>query len=101
MASEILDYVKTAIRVKSDGSNEEIEELICACKKELELAGVYITDEKDPLSKQVIKLYCKGHYGYDENTEKFVKAYEALRDAMALSGDYPKETADECKTDLE
>ena len=101
MASEILDYVKAAVRVKSDGSNEEIDELICACKRELELAGVYITDENDPLAKQAIKLYCKGYYGYDDNTEKFIESYKALRDAMALSGEYTKESADGSKTHME
>ena len=101
MANEILNDAKTAVRVKSDSSNDEIQDLIDACKRELELAGVYITDEKDPLEKQVIKFYCKGHYGYEENTEKFIIAYKSLRDAMALSGDYAKETADGSKADLE
>lgn len=98
MASEILDEVKAAIRVKSDSG--ELEGLIAACKKELELAGVYIKDETDPLAVQAVKLYCKGHYGYDENTEKFLTAYEALRDAMALSGDYAKEIVDGSEADL-
>ena len=86
MPSAILEDIKTAIRVRADTVNDEVEDLIAACKKELELSGVYLTDETDMLAKQVIKLYCKAHYGYDEKTERFLEAYEALRDSMALSG---------------
>ena len=102
MASEILNDVKAAIRVKADSANGEIEDLIDACKKELEISGVYIQDEKDGLAKQAIKLYCKAHYGYDEKSAQFQLAYESLRDAMALSGEYAKqEESDGCKVAME
>ena len=101
MASEILSDVKLAIRVKSDSSDGDIDDMIEACKREMQLAGVYIKNETDALAKQAIKLYCKGHYGYDENTEKFIKAYESLRDSMALSGEYKKEETDGGETDMD
>lgn len=102
MASAILNDVKAAIRVKSDSCNGEIEDLIAACIKEMEIeGGVYVTDETDPLAKQAIKLYCKGYYGYDENSEKFIEAYKSLRDSMALSGDYAKEATDGSTINLE
>lgn len=91
MASVILGDIKNAIRVKSSSVDTEVEDLISACKKEMELSGVYITDEADALAKQAIKLYCKAHYGYDDKIEQFQKAYEALRDSMALSGEYVRE----------
>ncbi len=88
MASAILKDVKDAIRVKADSVNDEVEGLIAACKKEMEIAGILVIDETDPLVKQAIKLYCKAHYGYDEKSEKFRASFEALRDSMALSGEY-------------
>lgn len=102
MDSNLLNIIKAAIRVKADSANTEIAGLISSCKKELELSGVYITDENDALAKQVIILYCKAHYGYDEKAEQFQKSYEALRDSMSLSGDYKKnEEEDGSKTDME
>lgn len=102
MASVILEDIKAAIRVKADSANGEIEDLIAACKKELEMSGVYVTDESDGLAKQVIKLYCKAHYGYDDKALQFQAAYEALRDAMALSGEYAKqEDVDGSQADME
>lgn len=87
---ELINVNMKAVRVKSSTSREEIADLIRACKKNLEIAGVYITDEEEALSRQAIKLYCKAHYGYDKDSEKFEAAYAALRDAMALSGEYKK-----------
>lgn len=76
--------------MKSQASEEEVADLVDACKGDLKIAGVYVTDENDPLCKQALKLYCKANYGYDKDSERFRAAYEALRDSMALSGDYAK-----------
>lgn len=93
MASDtgIVKELMQAVRVKSETASDEIRDLIESCKKDLEIAGVYVTDETEPLCKQAIKLYCKANYGYDKDSEKFRAAYAALRDSMALSGDYTEE----------
>ena len=78
-----------AVRVsRSATSEEEVDLLIQAAGADLNRRGVNIVDPEDPLTKQAIKLYCKGHYGYDKDSERFQKAYEALADGMSLSGDY-------------
>lgn len=88
--SELIKQLMKAVRVKSGNAEDEILDLAEACKKDLEIAGIHITNERDPLCKQAIKLYCKAHYGYDKDNEKFGAAYAALKDSMALSGDYSK-----------
>ena len=90
---EIIEKLKKRIRVRADTSEEEIRDLDRACRKDLEIHGVY-GNEDDPLYYQAIVLYCKAHYGYDEKTERFLEAYESLRDSMELSGDYQKEKID-------
>lgn len=87
---ELVEQLMRAVRVKSSAAEEEIIDLIEACQMEMSLAGVFITDMRDPLFRQAVKLYCKAYYGYDKDTEKFRAAYAALRDSMALSGDYKK-----------
>lgn len=52
-------------------------------------------DETDPMYYQAIVLYCKAHYGYDEDSERFEKAYNSLRDSMYLSGNYEKKEGGE------
>ena len=91
--SELLEKLRKRIRVMSDSSDEEIDDLVKSCQKELEMAGVY-GDESDPTYYQAIVLYCKANYGYDEDTERFRMAFQALGDAMNLFGDYDKKEGD-------
>ena len=85
---DLLDIVRARIRVKSGKFDEsEIMPLICACKADL--ARVGIADKADdPLTTQAVVLYCKANFGFSEDSDKFQRAYESLRDAMSLSGDY-------------
>ena len=64
---DIVEKIKERIRAKSKSSDEEVKDLIDACKKDLEMKGVY-GDEADPIYYQAIVLYCKAHYGYDEDS---------------------------------
>lgn len=90
---DLTEKLRKRIRAMSDSSNGEIEDLVKSCRKELGMAGVY-GDESDPTYYQAIVLYCKANYGYDEDTERFQMAFQALRDAMNLSGDYDKKEGD-------
>lgn len=90
--SRLLMDLMNAVRVKSQKASEEMEDLSEACRADLKIAGVYASEGfSDPLEKQALKLYCKANYGYDQDSEKFRAAYAALKDSMALSGDYGKE----------
>lgn len=86
---KLLQDLMNAVRVKTQRASNEIEDLSEACRMDLKIAGVYVSDNfSDPLEKQVLKLYCKANYGYDSDSEKFRAAYAALKDSMALCGDY-------------
>lgn len=87
---ELVEWLKKMLRIKSDTADEELEDLVRACQNELKIAGVQ-GKLTDPLYKQSVKLYVKANYGYDDDNEKFLNAFQGLRDSMALSGDY-KET---------
>lgn len=91
--SELVETVKQRIRVTTREADEEVEALIDAAIGQLKIAGVSEALE-DSTYIQAIVLYCKGNYGYDENTERFHRAFESLRDAMALSGDYEHEKSE-------
>lgn len=81
-----------AVRVsETETSTEEITGLIEAAAADLSRQGVDTIDLDDPLVKQAVKLYCKAHYGYDSNTERFDAAYVSLSAAMSLCGDYDED----------
>jgi hypothetical protein len=84
----MLEKVKLALRIKNSAYDADIQDLIDACKVDLSMGGVEIIEETDPITAQAIKLYCKGNYGYGENPQKFIEAYEKLKQSMALCGDY-------------
>ena len=96
----LIEELKRIVRVRSADAELELQRQVEACKKEMELAGIY-GDEADPLYRQAVRLYCKSHYGYDEDTERFQAAFGSLRDAMALSGNYIKEAANGSNIDME
>lgn len=91
---ELLEELKTALRIGSSRFDEsELIPLINACKVDMKISGVEIIEETDALVRQAIKLYAKEYFGYYDDSEKYKKAYEGLRDAMALSGDYRRQNA--------
>lgn len=80
--------VRTRLRIKSAAFDEaELGPLIQAAMRDLRRVGVH-TPEDDPLVAQAVVLYCKANFGFEQDGARFQQAYEALRDSMALSGDY-------------
>lgn len=85
----MLEEVKVALRISNTVYNDEIQGLIDAGKRDLEIAGVALPVETDPLIKRAIILYCKAHFGYDnKDADRFFNAYVMLKQSLVLSGDY-------------
>ena len=85
----MLEKVKLALRIISNKTDEDILDLIEACKIDLTTAGVKKIKEDDALIIQAIKLYCKANYGLDnKDSEKYLKAYEGLKISLSLCGEY-------------
>ncbi|MBS6486363.1 head-tail connector protein [Veillonella sp.] len=85
----MLEKVKLALRIKSVKLDEEIEDLIEACKIDLSISGVRKILEEDPLIQRAIIIYCKANFGMDNNeSEKYQKAYDLLKQSLGLCGDY-------------
>ena len=80
-------WIKDMLREKSSVADTEVRYLVESCVLELKIAGIQ-GKLTDPLYRQAVKLYAKAHFGYDSDSEKFLKAFQNLRDSMALSGEY-------------
>jgi hypothetical protein len=87
LPSLLTDSVKLALRITTSAFDSEINGLLAACEADLAIAGV-AWDESDALINRACILYCKAHFGYNEESEKFFRAYEFLKGALCLSGDY-------------
>lgn len=85
----LIDDVRLNLRITSTAFDAaEIQPLIDACKIDLKLSGVNVIDDSDPLTKRAVILYAKANFGYSADSEKYQKAYNMLKNSMALSGDY-------------
>jgi len=87
----LLDDVKIALRISATNSsfNTEINDLISAAQRDLQVSGIKVTDPTDPLIKRAIVTYCKAHFGYDNpEAERFEKAYNAIKLHLMLSSEY-------------
>lgn len=85
----MLEKVKLALRIKSIKLDEEIEDLIGACKIDLSISGVRKINEEDPLIQRAVIIYCKANFGMDnKESEKYQKSYDLLKQSLSLCGDY-------------
>ena len=94
----MLDKVKNALRVKTAAFDDEIQDLIDACKADLRLVGVNVPEDTpaegkeaaagDPLITRAIVRYAKANFGYSEDSEEYRAAYDYLKCSLSLAGDY-------------
>lgn len=73
--------------ISTSAFDTELDILIDACREELRLAGVESSDSS-PLFVQANIFYCKAYFRNDDRSERYQKAFEKVRDAMSLSGEY-------------
>ena len=84
----LIDSVKNALRITASDMDDDIKDLICAAKADLRISGVKVILDTDPLVIQAVKLYCKAHFGDNDNNNKFLNAYQALKISMSLAGEF-------------
>lgn len=90
----MLNKVKLALRINNSAFDDEINDLIDACKRDLELAGIASSNinTNDEMIIRAINLYCKGNFGFDNpDAEKNIKAYESLKSFLTLCSEYSTE----------
>jgi len=85
----MLCKVKTSLRISNTAFDDEIYDLIEAAKMDLNISGVKVIDEMDPLIIRAVITYCKANFGFDNpDSKKLQESYEMLRNHLTLVGDY-------------
>lgn len=93
----MLEKVKLAIRRSESTLDTEIKDCIAACYADMNRVGIVIYNEnkeplsereKDPLIVQCQKLYARWQFNFENQAERYERAYIAMRDAISLDGDY-------------
>lgn len=94
ITEEFISSARGWLRINTTSRDDEIRQTVQACLIDLSNGGVAVIDLEDAAIMQAVKLYLKSQFGYDRDAEKFGRAYEHLKAALALSGDYNKEKTD-------
>ncbi len=85
----MLNTIKASLRINPSISayDDEIKDLIEACKLDLKISGIAssLIKKSDPLIRQAIITYCKAYFGYDNpDSEKFKESYNLLKQHLAI-----------------
>lgn len=94
IAELILPDARMWLRKTSENLNQEIRQTTAACLLDLKNAGVITYTDDDPLIHQACKLYLKAQFGFNDDSEKWEKAYEHLKSALSLCSDYTTPAAE-------
>ncbi|WMJ83401.1 phage head-tail connector protein [Oscillospiraceae bacterium LTW-04] len=85
----MLEAVKLALRITTKYFDAELNDLIAAAQADLTLCGVTVVGkESDPLIKRAAVLYCKAHFGADDNAGRYQQSYDMLKGSLMIAGDY-------------
>lgn len=77
MADTILAKTKLALRLKTSAFDDELTDLIASAKEDLVIAGVFNTDDTDPIIARAIVSYVKLHFGTPYEEANARKSYYA------------------------
>ena len=84
----MLEKVKRALRIMNDFYDEEILDLIEACKIDLQIAGVMV-DETNPLIVRAIVVYSRANFGLENpDHDKLNLSYVSLKQHLSLSSEF-------------
>jgi hypothetical protein len=90
----MLTKVKLALRLSGTALDGEVLGLIAAAKADLRLVGIIFDDptaegaDIKPLIERAVILYCKAHFGFNHEAQRFEEAYLYQKRALALAGDF-------------
>ncbi len=86
----MLELVKTALRIKSDAYDTELNMLIEAAFLDLETAGVnlFTAATADDLVKMAVCTYCKLNFGLPEDADRLKRAYDEQKAQLSMRTGY-------------
>lgn len=85
----LLDKIRETLRITHNKLDNEIQDMIDACKNDMIISGISKIDEEDPLVLQAIKVYCKREYESDINKrDRYDLAYDNIIKHMGLTKEY-------------
>ena len=93
--NEILNKVKTALRIVTDDFDDEILDLIQAALLDLGIAGVANDDTTNALIIRAVTTYCKAHFGEPDQYDRLKASYDEQKAQLSMATGFTTWTAAE------
>lgn len=86
----MLNLVKTALRIKTNAYDAELNLLISAAFLDLTAAGVdlFTAATADDLVKMAVCTYCKLNFGMPEDADRLKRAYDEQKAQLSMRSGY-------------
>lgn len=86
----MIDIIKTALRVKTDAYDAEIQMLIDAAKGDLSAHGVNAEDD-GALIKVAVATYVRANFGNPSDADRLMESYRMQRQELSNMPAFMKE----------
>ena len=84
-----LASVKTALSISASVYDAELTALIASAEADLNLSGIVVYDDADPLIVTAATAYCQANRGTDvDKRQKYAEMYKAQKRNLMLAGEY-------------
>ena len=83
-----LQLVKLSLRIATNEFDNELNNLITACKIDLGIAGVIVPETLTDIVNVAICTYCKLHFGNPENYDRLKASYDEQKAQLSMCFKY-------------
>lgn len=84
-----LDKIKADLRISHSALDEDLNDQIAACLKDLRIVGVEDAEETDPIILNALKLWCRANYTADTaRAAAYMERYNALKATLMMAEGY-------------
>lgn len=84
----MLELVKMALRISGNAYDTQLNMLIAAAAKDLELATGVVEDTTDPLIKQAVCTYCLMNMGVPDDYDRIKRSYDEQKAQLSMATGY-------------
>lgn len=88
----LIDKVRMACRLTTNTYDSQLDSLIKAALKDMEITDISNLDETDPLIEEAVMTYCRMKFGYAtlpaDQYDRLQAAYNDRKSALIMSSGY-------------
>lgn len=86
--NDLLAKVKLALRITTGDFDSELNDLISAAIRDMNLAGVSETQLTDVLIIRAVITYCKMNFGAPEEYDRLKRSYDEQKAQLGMASGY-------------